>query len=120
MAAASTLDEGQNNLETYSVVWLDPAANQAKEFLEVQKQLRQLTNHLKVFDDVEKCHSYIKSMPKEDRIIFISNVRLGQDIVPQIYSLQQIFNIYIYQPDSKQSNSWTTDFPKVNNEYFKY
>ncbi|CAF3624815.1 unnamed protein product [Rotaria sordida] len=70
----------ENNLETYSLVWLESAMNEANEYIEAQKRLRKLINHLKIFDDVEQCESYMRSVPKDDRIILIISDQLGQDI----------------------------------------
>ena len=96
------------------LVWLDFAVNKVKEYIEAQKKLRQLINYIKTFDDVDQCELYTRSVSQEDRIIFITTNKLGQEFVPQIHSLEQIFTIYIYCPDNKQSNDWTEKFDKVN------
>ncbi|CAF4570658.1 unnamed protein product [Rotaria socialis] len=116
MAAATltvSTEKREDNLETYSLVWLEPAVNKVKEFIEAQSRLRKLINHLQTFEDVEQCESYIKSVSKENRIIFISNDRLGQEVVPRIHLLRQIFTIYIFKSDNKRSNDWTKNFEKV-------
>jgi len=113
------IDNHDKNLEIYSLIWLDSAVNQAKEYVETQNRLRQLFNQLKVFDNVEQCISFIRSIPKDDRIIFITNDQFGQEILPQIHSLQQIFVIYIYDPDHKQNNDWTKNFEKVSQKTFE-
>jgi len=110
----TSIDKHDNNLETYSLIWLDSTVNQAKEYVETQNKLRQLFNHLKIFDNVEQCTSFIQSVPKDDRIIFITNDQFGQEILPQIHLLRQIFVIYIYDPDHRQNNNWTRNFEKVS------
>ncbi|CAM4837065.1 unnamed protein product [Rotaria magnacalcarata] len=116
MAAAilnDSTEKHEDNLETYSLVWLEPAVNKVKEYIDAQSQLRKIINHLQTFEEIEQCESYIKSVSKEDRIIFISNDRLGQEVVPRIHLLRQIFTIYIYNSDKKRSNDWAKNFEKV-------
>ncbi|CAF3746194.1 unnamed protein product [Rotaria sp. Silwood1] len=116
MAAATSVvstQEHDNNLETYSLIWLDSAVKESKDYIDAQQRLRKLINHLKAFDDIVQCESYIRSIPEEDRIIFIVNNRLGQEIVPRIHSLRQIFSIYIYYPNNKRNNDWTKKFSKI-------
>jgi hypothetical protein len=114
MATTASTEEHDNNFEVYSLVWLDSAVNKAKEYIEAQKKLRKLINYLKTFDDVDQCELYTRSVSQGDRIIFITTNKLGQEFVPRIHSLGQIFTIYIYCPDNKQSNDWTKKFDKVN------
>lgn len=42
----------EDNLETYSLVWLDALINDSQEKLKIQHQLRSLINNLKTFIDV--------------------------------------------------------------------
>ena len=40
-----------DNLETFSLVWLDAQVNTTEDNRQTQQKLRQIINHLKTFDD---------------------------------------------------------------------
>ena len=108
---SSTLD--YSNLETYSILWLDPLVTESKEYLEAQQRLRTSINYLKVFKTTEECEQYLPLVPAQDRIIFLVNNHLGQDVVPRFHPLRQIFAIYIYHDEQKRNGQWTKEYPKV-------
>lgn len=101
------------NLEIYSLVWLDATVNSTTENLDVQKQLRILINQLKTFDNTHDCLQYIKNLSKQNRIILIVSGRLGREIVPRIHRLRQISRIYVYCYDKEKNEKWAQKFPKV-------
>jgi hypothetical protein len=102
-----------NNLETFSILWLDARVNITKENQQAQKELRQIINHLKIFDDLDQCQQYILSLSSQDRLILIVSGRLGQQIVPQIHHLRQLSSIYVYCFDKATHEQWAEDFIKV-------
>ena len=108
---SSTLN--YTNLETYSIVWLDPLATESKGYLEVQQRLRASINYLKVFKSTDECEQYLPLVPREDRIVLLVNNHLGQEFVPRIHSLPQIFAIYVYHDEQKRNGQWTKEYPKV-------
>jgi hypothetical protein len=110
---STSLTQQKQNLETYFLIWLAAEVNSFNENVKVQQQLRRSINHLTTFDDDKKCEEYIRSVPKDDRIILIVNGQLGQKIVPRIHQLQQISSIYIYCMNKKQNEQWTQQFSKV-------
>jgi hypothetical protein len=112
-ADKSASSQDYNNLETYSILWLDPLVNDSKEYLDAQQRLRASINYIRTFKTTDGCEQYIQSIPKKDRIIFIINNQFGQELIPRIHELQQIFSIYIYTNDSKRSGQWTKEFKKV-------
>jgi plasmid stabilization system protein ParE len=115
MAVSNTRDfETQdNNLETFGLLWLDAQVNTSKENQQAQKELRQIINHLKIFDDLDQCQQYILSLSSQDRLILIVSGRLGQQIVPQIHHLRQLSSIYVYCFDKTTNEKWTKHFIKV-------
>jgi hypothetical protein len=108
----------EENLETFSLLWLDASVNDVQENIDAQQQLRTSINYLKTFEDGDKCEEYIRSVPKDDRIILIISGRFGEIIVPRIHSLRQISSIYVYCKDKKRHETWANQFKKVN-QYFK-
>jgi hypothetical protein len=107
-----------NNLETCSIVWLDPSGTEIKDHVETQKRLRKLINHVTTFRDVDVCEQHIRFVSKEDRIILVINGQLAREMVPRIHSLRQVSSIYVYDMEKKRNEEWTKKFQKVNEQVF--
>ncbi|CAF0880812.1 unnamed protein product [Adineta ricciae] len=105
--------EQQPNLETNAILWLDPTIAYAPEFPQIQRQLREVINYLRIFKHTNECLEYLPSVPKQDQIILIVSGRLGQEIVPQVHNMQQISSIYVYCMDKKKNESWASKYPKI-------
>jgi hypothetical protein len=95
-----TIDE---NLETFSLVWLDAQVNNSIQKLNAQKELRAIINHLKIFEDENECQHFIEQMSKEDRLVLIVSGQLGRHVMSRIHHLRQVLSIYVYCID-KQAN----------------
>ncbi len=104
----------EENLETFSLIWLDASVNNSKENIDAQQQLRTSIHFLKTFDDGDKCEEYIRSVSKDDRIVLIISGHFGHIIVPRIHSLRQISSIYVYCKDKKIHEAWANQFKKVD------
>lgn len=97
-----------NNLETYSIVWLNSKVNEVDdENVEIKQQLRAIINRLDVFNNVEDCQNYFKNISNNDRVVVITDC---QDIVTSISSLRQLSSIYIY--NSKDDDSKVLNLSK--------
>lgn len=68
---------------------------------------------MKIFKTTEDCEKYLQLIPPNDRVLFIVNHQMGQEFLPQIHSLRQLFAVYIYSSEAKRYGQWTKDFPKV-------
>ncbi|CAF1098951.1 unnamed protein product [Adineta ricciae] len=101
------------NLETFSLAWLDEEVDSTEENKQIQQQLQQIINHLKTFHDRQQCHDYITSLFPHDRLVLIVSSRCGQELVPQIHSLRQVSAIYVYFIDGQANEQWTKRFIKV-------
>jgi hypothetical protein len=106
------------NLETYSLIWLDTSVNISKENIKIQQQLRTIINYFLIFEDEQQCLQYIHSQSKDDRIILIINEKFSQQILPKLIHLRQINSIYIYCNENKAYEQWSQHFRKVNNPSF--
>jgi hypothetical protein len=102
-----------DNLETFSLLWLDASVNQTEDNRHAQEELQTIFNQLKTFDDANQCEQCIKSVPVEDRIVLIVSGQLGREIVPRIHSLEQVLSIYIYCQDVKSNEQWSIQYSKV-------
>jgi hypothetical protein len=103
-----------NNLETFSLLWLDAQVDTSEENRQAQTQLRDIINHLKTFNDENDCQQYISTITPQDRVVFIVSGRLGRTIVPQVHHLQQITSIYVYCMNKQANEQWSKDFTKVS------
>lgn len=102
-----------NNLETFSLLWLDGEVNTNEENKSAQRRLRTIINQLKTFQDSKACKKYIKSFTEQDRIILIVSGRLSKELIPEIHHLRQLSSVYIYCWDKKAYKRWAKDFSKV-------
>lgn len=103
----------EQNLETFSLLWLDEQVDTSADNRHAQQQLRTIINHLKTFNQENPCEDYISSISNEDRIVLIVSGRLGRTIVPRIHHLPQIISIYVYCMDKQANEQWSNDFNKV-------
>ena len=110
---SKTSQTHDDNLETFSLLWLDAQVNTTEENRQAQQKLRKIINHLKTFDDQNQCQQYILSLSPQDRLVLIVSGRLGRQLVPQIHQLRQISSIYIYCMDKQANEQWAKNFTKV-------
>jgi hypothetical protein len=80
----------EENLETYSLIWLDASVDSSEQKLNIQRALRSSINYLKTFNNETQCEEYIRSTTNDDRIILIISGQLGRDLVHHIHHLRQI------------------------------
>jgi tetratricopeptide (TPR) repeat protein len=113
MGATISSPKQNQNLETYSLIWLDNLVNSLEENIQAQQKLRTSINHLLAFENHQACLEYIHSLPKDDRIVLIVSGKLGRIIVSQIVHLRQIISIYVYCQDKQKNTQWAQYFSKV-------
>jgi hypothetical protein len=102
-----------NNLETYTLLWLDGDINK-KDNVHTQGQLKRVINQFKAFDNVGECENYIE-VKNDQKIILIISGGLGRQLVPKLHSLQQIVAIYIYCMNKEVNEQWSKNYGKVSN-----
>jgi tetratricopeptide (TPR) repeat protein len=110
--------EQSKNLETFSLIWLDGIVNDSVENIETQQRLRTFINHLKTFQTSANCIQYIESLPK-DRFVLIVSGRLGQEVVPEIHHLRQVYSVYVYCLDKERNERWAKRYPKIKGVIIK-
>ena len=110
---SKSLQISNENLETFSIFWLDAKVNANEDNRRTQLKLREIINHLKTFDDQNQCHQKILSLSPQDRLVLIVSGRCGRQLVPQIHHLRQVSSIYVYCMDKKTNELWAKDFIKI-------
>jgi len=98
---SKSLEIPNDNLETFSIFWLDKQVNATEDNRNTQLKLREIINHLKTFDDLGECYQRILSLSTQDRLVLIVSGRCGRQLVPQIHHLRQVSSIYVYCMDKK-------------------
>ena len=110
---SKSLEISEDNLETFSVFWLDTQVNTTEDNRRTQLKLREIINYLKTFDDQDECHKRILSLSQQDRLVLIVSGRCGRQLVPQIHNLRQVSSIYVYCMDKEANEQWAKDFVKI-------
>ncbi|CAF4198817.1 unnamed protein product [Rotaria sp. Silwood2] len=101
-----------NNLETYSIFWLDASVD-SEENKAAQKQLRSIINQLRTFVDPEECMGRIGSIHQGDLTSLIVSGQLGRIVVPEMQKLQQVSSIYVYCFNKEANLQWSRPYSKV-------
>jgi len=114
MASSSMacLTNDDDNLETFSIFWLDASVNDQKN-LEVQKKLRTIINQLKTFEDAEEFKARIRRIYEGDLTVLIVSGQLGCIVVPEIHKLPQVASIYVYCMNKTVHEKWSQAYSKV-------
>jgi hypothetical protein len=111
--ACSKEDNNRNdNLETFSIWWLDAEVHN-KENREAQKQLRSIINDLKIWQYAKEFEQCIQQISPDDRVVLILSGRMGREVVPRIHLLRQVSLIYVYCKDKKANEQWAREYKKV-------
>jgi hypothetical protein len=101
------------NLETFSLLWLDENVNLIEENVIAQQKLRTVINQLKTFENYQTCEQYIQQIEDVNSVILIVSGRYGKELIPKIHDLLQLNTIYIYCMNVKLNELWAKDYQKV-------
>lgn len=105
-------DNHYENLEMYSIIWLDAAVNNEQN-LKAQKQLRTIINRLQIFVDSDEFMTHIQQIYQDDRTVLIVSGQMGRIVVPEMQKLPQVSSIYIYCINKVANQLWSEPFSKV-------
>ncbi len=110
--SSNTRKRFRNSVETYYLLWLDATVN-SKENIITQQKLRSVINQLHIFEDINQCREYIRYIDFEDRLFLIISGEFGQQLIPEIHQLEQVYSIYIYCLNKEFSQQWSEQYTKV-------
>ncbi|CAM4895674.1 unnamed protein product [Rotaria socialis] len=114
LTSSNSIDQStSSNFESFTCLWLDQSVNTTQDNLETQKELRQVINHLRTFDDMDKCEQYIRQITTEKVVLIVSGA-LGRDLVPRLHELPQFSACYVFCQDQKRNEEWANKYHKVN------
>ncbi|CAF3431101.1 unnamed protein product [Rotaria sp. Silwood2] len=83
------------NLENFTIVWLDATTDQRNDNLYTKARLRTVVNHLKTFQDVETCIKHLLSIENEKVLLIISG-SLADMYNSVAHPISQVEAIYIF------------------------
>ncbi len=114
-SSTNVADQSMNcNLESFACLWLDQNVNSTQDNRNTQKELRQVINHLRTFDNSDECEQYIRQIIKEKVVLIVSG-SLGRQIVPRLHDLPQFSACYVFCQDKKANEQWANKYHKVRN-----
>ncbi|CAF5133542.1 unnamed protein product, partial [Rotaria magnacalcarata] len=61
-----------SNLESFACLWLDRSVNSTEDNIQTQKELRQVINHLRTFDNISECEQCIRQITKEKVVLIVA------------------------------------------------
>lgn len=96
-----------------SIVWLDASIRSADKSIKAQQLLRTSINQLKKFTNDDECERYIRSIPRDHRLILIVDSKLGRLIIPRIHQLIQVSAIFVHSMN-RTNEKWTAKYKKVS------
>ena len=103
------------NLETFTLLWLNQPQIDAKDRLQLEDKLRAVINYLLIFEDEPSCLEYIQSRSKSDRLILLIESQFAQQLIPRIAHLRHISGIYVHSNEKQNAEQWPQYAKKVNN-----
>lgn len=101
-----------SNLESFTCLWLDRTVNSSEDNLETLRELRQIINDLRTFDNIDQCEKYIRQITEEKVVLIVSGA-FGQQIVSRIHNLPQFSACYVFCQNKKVNEEWAKQYPKV-------
>jgi hypothetical protein len=107
-------DSTVSNLESFTCLWLDQSVNSTKDNRDTQRELRQVINHLRTYDNANECEQYIRKIIQEKIILIVSGF-LGRQVVPRLHDLPQLVACYVFCQDKNANEQWANQYQKVRN-----
>ncbi|UJR32118.1 hypothetical protein I4U23_019586 [Adineta vaga] len=109
----SLLSSLGENLEIFTLIWFESSPNSNHDNVEIQQQLRSLINYLKLFDDIDDCEQYIRSLSKDDRLVILTNDKFALQLTSRVHDLRRITSIYVYSTDNEATYEWIEQYKKI-------
>lgn len=110
------------SIDKFWQVWLLKSISIAEDAGDLpQSNELSIHTYVKAFENIIECEQFIHSVTNTDRFVFIVDELLGEQIVPHIHELEQLYAFYVYRTHHQSDESWFKPFLKVrrilNDEY---
>ena len=112
--SSKTKDHSQkSNLESFACFWLDQSVDSTQDNRETHQELRQVINHLRIFNDSDACEQCIREITQEKVVLIVSGM-LGSKIIPRIHDLPQLSTCYVFCQNKQNNEKWAKNYAKVS------
>ncbi|UJR08359.1 hypothetical protein I4U23_012630 [Adineta vaga] len=105
-------DIAKKNPVLFGIVWFTRNVK-INDRIESIGKLREIVNHLEIFDNIDTFQQYIDQLSKNDRLILVLSDVKNIQIIRLIHHLRQISSIYLFCTDKFEKQQWINDFNKV-------
>jgi hypothetical protein len=100
-------------VQNFLIIWLDKNIDENNdESRETINDLRQMTNDVHTFTDVDNCINFITAM-KGQKVFMISSGALGQTTLPLVRDMDQVSAVYIFCSDKARHDQWAQKYSKI-------
>jgi hypothetical protein len=93
----------------YILLWLDQNVVSTREYLDVQKKVRQIIPDLKIVDDLDACVNYMTDL-KDQKVVLILCSSYNHRFISTIHPLSNLLAVYIYCLENEAAEKWGKDY----------
>lgn len=96
----------------YVLLKLDQDAVSTREYLDVQRKVRQIIPDLKIFDNLDACVNYMADL-KDQKVVLILCSASNHRFIATFTALSNLLAVYIYCLENEVATKWHQDYGKV-------
>lgn len=100
------------NERKFICVWLDNQLTRSDDYLDTQEELRAMIKDFHTYSDCDACVDFLTDID-DGKIILITSNALGKCFIPSIYSIENLYLIYIFYWTKSSNIQWTNAYPKI-------
>jgi tetratricopeptide (TPR) repeat protein len=101
-------------VQNFILLWLDLNINESDATFDYAiTQLRAVINTINIYSDADECIDVLTEL-KEEKVFMIMSSAFGQQIIPLIHDISQLYCIYILCDDSCKHEIWMNEWTKLN------
>jgi len=107
------MPQRQRMARNFLLIWMDADTDQSKKnFQTTLTYLQDIVIDVKYFNERDQCVDFITDSENMKVSLIISNT-LGEQIVPLIHDLSQLYGIYIFPSTHPGDEQWTKQWNKI-------
>ncbi|UJR06786.1 hypothetical protein I4U23_011073 [Adineta vaga] len=102
--------------QDYLLIWLNNDIDEAnEEYQNILKHLRTIVDTIDIFTNLNECVDFLTEF-NDIKTFLIVNDTIGEQIIPLIHDLPQLYQIYIFSHKICLSDEWTKKWSKIKNK----
>ena len=106
----------KGELEAFTLVWLDSSNSTTACNGKLYEQLRARISCVRLFNHLETCRLFIEAQPTDQCLVLLLSGAYGEQLVPQIHDLDQVYSIYIFCRNVTYHSVWAKNHSKVQTQ----